>query len=214
MLHKQWSGDTSAKVTLFSREFGLVHCLCKGGRTPKKHSLLQPFLPLWVSVKGYYTQSVESLASAFYFQGMTLFSALYVNELLYHVLRPELPEPELFDAYLATLEGLALGNERLHIESVLRRFEWAVLKACGHSFSFTQEASGALIQTQNRYHFVAGEGFLNATQGIPGEHLLALAEDKLDSKACLQSAKVIMRQAIAHLLGDKKLHVHFIMTEL
>ncbi|CAM2991783.1 DNA repair protein RecO [Legionella worsleiensis] len=210
VIHKQWSGDTSARVHFFSRELGLVHSLCKGARTLKKLPLLQPFTPLWVSVDErhdrYYTQSMESVSPMLPLEGHALFSGLYVNELLYHVLRPLYPDPNLFDAYLTTLNGLAMAADRMTIESILRRFEWALLDSCGHSFSWIHEArTGSLVRPECQYQFIAGEGFVVSAQGIPGEHILALAEDNLNDASCLKSAKRVMRLAIDHLLGGREI---------
>jgi DNA repair protein RecO (recombination protein O) len=210
VIHKQWSGDTSARVNFFTRELGLVQCLCKGGRTPKKQSLLQAFTPLWVSIDErydrYYTRSIESISPMLALEGNSLFSGLYINELLYYALSPVYADTDLFNAYLMTLNGLALSQERLVVESLLRRFEWALLKTCGYSFSFTQEArTGALVATDTYYQFIAGEGFVSANKGIPGEHLLALAADNLNEVVYLKSAKFIMRQAIDHLLGGREI---------
>ncbi|KTD57918.1 DNA repair protein RecO [Legionella shakespearei] len=210
VIHKQWSGDTSARVTFFTREAGLLNCLCKGGRTPKKQSLLQPFTSLWLSVderyNHYYTRTVESAAPILHLEGNSLFSGLYLNELLYHALRPMDADSNLFDAYLLTLNSLTLTQERLKIERFLRRFEWVLLNACGHSFSLTEDArSGEDVIAHAYYQFVAGEGIVLCNKGIPGEHLLALAEDNLDEPLYLKSAKIIMRQAIDHLVGGKEI---------
>lgn len=210
VIHKQWSGDTSASVTFFTRESGLLNCLCKGGRTPKKQSLLQPFTSLWLSVderfNHYYTRAVESTAPMLHLTGNSLFSGLYLNELLYHALRPMDADSDLFDAYLFTLQGLALTQERLAIESFLRRFEWVLLKACGHSFSLIEDArTGEEVIAGASYQFIAGEGIVWGSKGIPGEHLLALSEDNLEEAHYLKSAKLIMRQAIDHLVGGKEI---------
>jgi DNA repair protein RecO (recombination protein O) len=210
VLHKQWSGDTSARVSFFTRELGLVQCLCKGGRTPKKQSLLQAFTPLWVAVDErydrYYARSIESISPMLQLEGTALFSGLYLNELLYYALSPVYPDGELFNAYLMTLNGLASTQDRLVIESLLRRFEWALLNACGSSFSLTQEArTDNAIAANTYYKLVVGEGFVPTNIGIPGEHLLALAEDNLSEAAYLKSAKIIMRQAIDHLLGGREI---------
>ncbi len=142
VLHKQWSGDTSAKVSFFTQEFGLIQCHCRGGRTPKKQSLLQAFTPLWISVDErhdrYYANSLESTAPSLYLEGNALFSGLYVNELLYYALSPMYPDLELFDAYLQTVYGLASAQDKSAIESLLRRFEWSLLMACGAAFSLTE----------------------------------------------------------------------------
>lgn len=210
VLHKQWSGDTSARVTFYTRESGLIHCLCKGGRTPKKQSLLQAFTPLWISVDERYsysyTRSVESISPMLCLAGNALFSGLYINELLYHALSPALADAELYDAYLFTLNHLALTDDRLTIEPLLRRFEWTLLKACGYSFSWDVDArSGEGINPETCYQFVAGEGFVLNPRGIPGSHILALSEDNLNEPHYLKAAKIIMRKAIDHLVGGKEI---------
>jgi DNA repair protein RecO (recombination protein O) len=210
VLHKQWSGDTSARVSFFTRELGLVHCLCKGGRTPKKQSLLQAFTPLWVAFderhERYYARSVESNSPSLHLEGHSLFSGLYVNELLYYVLNPSYPDSYLIDAYLQTLNGLAVSRDKLAIEAILRRFEWSLLHASGHSFSLTEEArTGGLIVADSNYQLVIGEGFVAHNKGIPGEHILALAADNLSEPVHLKTAKLIMRQAIDHLLGGREI---------
>jgi len=210
VLHKHWSGDTSARVSFFTRELGLVHCFCKGGRTPKKQALLQAFTPLWVSIDErydrYYAQTIESISPMLLLEGNSLFSALYINEILYYALKPHYPDALLFDAYLLTLNGLALTKDRLVLESILRRFEWTLLHACGYSFSLTQEAGiSRPILADLYYQFVAGEGFVINNKGIPGEHILALAQDNLTEVDYLKSAKIIMRQAIDHLLAGREI---------
>lgn len=210
VIHKQWSGDTSANVSFFTRELGLVQCLCKGGRTPKKQSLLQAFTPLWVGVDErydrYYTRTIESISPMLQLESNSLFSGLYINELLYYALSPVYPDAELFNAYLMTINGLALTQDRLVVESLLRRFEWILLKSCGYSFSLIQEArTGVAIIADAYYQFVAGEGLVSASKGFPGEYLLALADDNLSEPAYLKTAKIIMRQAIDHLLGGREI---------
>ena len=210
LLHKQWSGDTSARVSFFTRELGLIQCLCKGGRTPKKQALLQAFTPLWVTIDDrhtlYYTKSIESISPMLHLEGNALFSGLYLNELLYHTLSPAYPDSELFNAYLTTLKGLVLTQDKAQIEALLRRFEWVLLKTCGYSFSFTHEArTGLLVQPHIYYQFITGEGFLAADIGISGADLLAIADNNLDKSQYLKSAKIIMRQAIDHLLGGREI---------
>ncbi|MCW8419066.1 DNA repair protein RecO [Fluoribacter dumoffii] len=210
VLHKKWTGDTSAQVSFFTRELGLIQCLYKGGRTPKKQALLQPFTPLWVSLterhERFYAQTVEGISPTLHLAGSSLFSGLYVNEILYYALSPNYSDPVLFDSYLFTLNGLALARERLIMEALLRRFEWALLHACGYTFSLTQEArTEKLIVEELYYQFIGGEGFVADNNGISGAHILALAQDNLSEPTYLKSAKIIMRQAIDHLLGGREI---------
>lgn len=139
-------------------------------------------------------------------EGNALFSALYLNEILYHALSPHYPSEALFEAYLFTLNGLSVTQDKLVIETLLRRFEWTLLKTCGYAFSLTHEAgTNTLISEHLCYQFVAGEGFVSQSKGISGGHILAMAEDNLSEADYLKSAKVIMRKAIDHLLGGREI---------
>lgn len=209
LIHKQWSGDTSVRPCFFTAEFGLLHCLYKGGRTPKKQANLQPFTSLWLHLderrNQHYVQSVETENASLSLFGISLFSALYLNELIYYLLKPQAAEPALFHAYAYTLHHLALNQEQSTVETLLRRFEWSLLQACGHSFSLSLDAGGQVIKAENYYQFIPGKGIILHVKGIPGEHLLALASDDLSQSAYRKSAKIIMRQAIDHLLGGREI---------
>lgn len=210
VLHKIPSGDSSARVTFYTREKGLLHCLCKGGRTPKKQAVLQPFLPLWLALDSrkdwYYANHIEPLGAPLNLKGNALFVGLYLNELLYYALQPMDSQPELFDVYLSTLQGLSVMDERLAIEMLLRRFEWSLLKTCGYLVSFTHAADSAVPIAANQYYqFVAGRGFITAETGIAGANILALAEGRLEQLEVLKSAKFIMRKAIDHFLDGRVL---------
>ncbi len=210
VLHKRWSGDTSAQVIFFTREKGVVSALSKGGRTPKKQSLLQAFTLLWFTVDArhdwHYVRQLDVIAPSLVLAGDSLFAGLYVNEIIYHGLQQLDPCPSLYDAYVLTLQALTQTSERLVIEAALRRFEWQFLSSCGYEFSLTHEALSQMpILPGNHYSFIAGKGVVLATQGIPGECILAMADDRLEHPAVLKAAKWIMRRAIDHALNGKRI---------
>lgn len=210
LLHKQWAGETSVRLTLLTRDLGLMQAVYKGARSLKKHAVLQPFTSLWVSLDArydrYFIRSIEASCSTFFLTGNALFSGLYMNELLYYALNPLYQDVALYTAYQMALTQLSQSGDRLSIESVLRRFEWVLLRSCGYLFSFTKEAgTGLPVQAEKNYYFVAGEGFFPDSQGVSGAILLALAQDDLEKERHLRVAKKIMRQAIDHLLGGKEI---------
>jgi DNA repair protein RecO (recombination protein O) len=210
VLHKRPSGDTSVEVTFFTREKGLMRCLCKGGRTPKKQAILQAFTPIWLAVEArkdwYYSRQIESSAMPLVMKGHGLFAALYINELLYYCLKPSDPAPTLFQVYLQTLNGLSAAEDNLAIEILLRQFEWKLLVACGQAISLTEEAySTHSISPHAYYRFVATEGFWPAPTGLSGKSILALSQGCFDDILVLRTAKLVMRQAIDHLLEGKVL---------
>ena len=192
VIHKSWSGDTSARVVFFTQEQGLVSCFYKGGRTPKKQALLQSFSPLWLAmdVRGdaHYVRQLELAATPLHFTGQSLFAGLYVNELLHHALKPNDPNLRLHAAYTSTLQALMISSNRIAIETVLRRFEWVLLTSCGYHMSLSNDARSAEpIVVDSCYHFVAGEGFVLADEGINGAHIIAMSNDKKAIDAIFQN---------------------------
>ncbi|MDP3560673.1 MAG: DNA repair protein RecO [Legionellaceae bacterium] len=217
VLHKQWSGDTSARVTFYTRERGIVCGLCKGGRTPKKQVLLQPFTPLWVLFNErsnyIYVNQLELISPTLSLKGHYLFAGLYINELLFHALRPLDSCSELYDAYVATLNALCCVSNDLDLQALLRRFEWTLLSTMGYSISFTHDArTHQPILPENQYVFIVEEGIVAAKQGIQGSYLLALAEGKLENPLVLKAAKIIMRAAMNHALGGKEIKTRNLYT--
>ena len=210
VIHKYWSGDTSAWVVFFTEEHGIIKCHYKGGRTPKKQALLQAFIPLWLAmdVRGdaHFVRHLEIADTPLQLSGQTLFAGLYMNELLHHALQPHDPHPTLHVAYLHALQSLPLASDRYAIEAVLRRFERALLTSCGYHMSLTQDANSSQpIVDSDFYHFTPGAGFVVANKGISGRHILAIANDALDDIAVLKDAKRIMRMAIDHALEGKEI---------
>lgn len=216
VLYKTWSGETSARVTFLTRESGVIISTCKGGKKPEIQALLQPFLPLWLLVKKYpsswFVNSLENAAPPFNLQGSALFSGLYMNELLYHVHKPD-SGMNLFDDYLTTVQYLAQAKTGHEIEMHLRRFEWALLRASGYAFSLEEDVQTNLpILPDKQYLFLPEKGLYPASQGISGEHILALSRDELDKPEVLKTAKYLMRQAIDHLLGGIAIHARKLYT--
>lgn len=134
LLHaKAWS-ETSCIATLFSRDYGLVAGIAKGAKRPYStmRPILSHFQPLIVSWSG--QGEVKTFTQAD-FEGFlalpapAMKSAWYMNELVLRALPREDSHPIVFDEYVFALESLCAGtNER----SVLRRFEWYLLREIGY----------------------------------------------------------------------------------
>lgn len=208
-LHKTLSGNSSAKVTFFTRDKGIMTCLFKGASKSKKQGLLQPFIPLWLVIDSkkqwHYLKSLESLNAALVFKGEALFSALYVNELIYYALEPLGVYPALYERYEYTLKGLTIASDRLATESLLRGFEWTLLNSCGLLCSFTKDIYGHAIEASHRYQLQSGHGFIKAEKGLLGEDILTIGLGEFTEIRVLKSAKIIMRQAINHALNGREL---------
>lgn len=210
VIHKRDSGNTSANVTFFTREKGVVTALCKGGRTPKKLSLLQPFTPLYLTLDArhdwHYVRQLESTSPSLMLLGSNLFAGLYVNELISHSLHELDFCPEFYDVYVHTLNALTCATERSGMEAALRRFELQLLSFCGYQIPLEFEVqSGRAISGNEYYIFIPGEGFKLASTGIPGSCIIALAKDDFENMQTLKAAKMIMRRAVDHALDGKQI---------
>lgn len=210
VIHKQWSGETSARVLFFTRDRGLVYALCKGGRLPKKQSLLQAFTPLWVCFHEkntmYFVQKIEIIPPSFALDGMRLMAGLYVNELIYYALQPNDACSLLFDSYEQLLQLLATSSDVIAMSQHLRNFEKMLITEMGYSFSLTHDADqGMQILPDIQYVFNPDRGFIQSSHGILGEYILSWADQNWSHPKTRQIAKIVMRAAIDHALGGKPL---------
>jgi DNA repair protein RecO (recombination protein O) len=153
--------ETSAVVTLFTREFGKISGMAKGARRPKgpfEHALdllaqcrivflrkspgaldllTEAKLERWFRPRG------RDLAS--------LYAGYYVAELLVELTHDYDPHPELYDAAVHTLAELQRGAP---IDAVVLRFELLTLRLLGHLPSFAECAEcGAAIPRSGRVTF-------------------------------------------------------------
>lgn len=200
LIHKSPSGNSSLKLCLFTPQLGLVSCLYRGGRTPKKMAMLQSFAPLWLRLnqKGswHYAEAIEAISEPLSLEGIALVSAMYVNELIAYALKPHDPQPEMYAYYHATLQGLSVVSERLAIEAILRRFEWMLLSCCGLGLDFAEDGLA--------YLFVPGRGFVASELGYAQAIVSAICQGDFTEVGVLRVAKKVMRQAIDHLLEGRE----------
>jgi DNA repair protein RecO (recombination protein O) len=204
LLHQRPAKNTTSEVFFLTQERGLVRAFCAGAKRSKR-AMLQPFTPLWLTLNerayGAYVKQLEIATAPYFLTGDNLLSGLYLNELLYRALKPEMSDARLFDAYKNALNALCIATHQNLTEVALRRFESVLVEVSGYQVSYVSTANTqqAIIQDA-RYAFIPGEGFILDEQGFLGQHILAIGADKWDDVAVLKPAKLIMRRAIDHLL--------------
>jgi DNA repair protein RecO (recombination protein O) len=135
--------ESSAVVTLFTREFGKMSGLAKGARRPKgpfEHALdllaecRVVFLRKSSGALDLLTEA--KLERRFRPRGRdlaSLYAGYYVAELLSELTHDYDPHPELYDAAVAALADLAAGGPAA---PVVLRFELAALRLLGHLPAF------------------------------------------------------------------------------
>jgi DNA repair protein RecO (recombination protein O) len=214
LLHRRPYRETSYLLDIFTLELGKIALVAKGVRGSKsdKKSLLQSFQPLLLSVYGKLElknlRQVEAKGPALVLSGNSLFSAMYLNEVLNRLLGVEQAHSELFERYERSLTAL---SQQKQIEPVLREFEFGLLDDLGYGLDFSSEwQSGEAIEPALYYTLVLEHGFqlLSAADRTGncflGENLQNIAHNQWD-KGSLNSAKRIARMALAPLLGQKPL---------
>jgi DNA repair protein RecO (recombination protein O) len=211
ILHHRPFRETSVLLDVFAEEHGLVSLIAKGVRTnrSKLKALLQPFVPLLVSWQGkselMNLTSAEARTGPFQLRGDCLLSGFYINELLVRLLQKQDPHPQLFLNYQSTLSSLT----KLPVDqSILRIFEKKLLDEIGYGLRWHEDFLTEMPLIPDKYYqYCPGDGFKETQnpQGFKGESLLAIANESLITRECLQDAKKLMRLIIAGLLGQSRL---------
>ncbi|MDX1608659.1 MAG: DNA repair protein RecO [Halofilum sp. (in: g-proteobacteria)] len=218
VLHQRPYRNTSMLLEAFTADAGRVGLVARGARRQgsRTRALLEPFQPLLLSWSGrgelHTLTGVESAGWRAPPAGRALLAGFYCSELVLRLLGRDDPNPEAFAAYDAAVTGLADAGAAS--EPLLRRFELGLLVALGYAPPLTVDtASGDPVQADVDYDYLPEQGPAAAgavrAEGIvrvPGAHLLALAEARLDDPAVLQSARRVLRAALQPHLGSRPLH--------
>lgn len=112
VLHSRPWSETSLMLDVFTEESGRVRLVAKGARSKRStlKGALQPFTPLLLRFGGRgevkTLRSAEAVSLALPLSGITLYSGLYINELLSRVLEYETRFSELFFDYLHCIQFL------------------------------------------------------------------------------------------------------------
>ncbi|WDE06372.1 DNA repair protein RecO [Thalassomonas viridans] len=217
LLHSRPFKDNQHLVELLTENDGKVAALVYMNKSSKasKSGLLQPFTPLNLVLKGNNSlkrlSRVEAAAKSYPLSGDSLYSAMYLNELLVRLLAEHVPCEAL---YLSYHESLLALTQPPSIEIILRKFELVLLEELGIPLDFTpvMQASCASFYYQPELGFVPDDN----QQLFPcyrREELAAIARQDFSSKSVLLCFKRLMRQVLSDLLGAKPLHSRKLFTK-
>jgi len=222
--------ESSLVVTLFSRNFGKIRALAKGGRRLKgpfetaldlMSHILVTFIPKRSDTLDLLTES--KLLRRFRptqenFGG--LYAGYYLIELLHETTIEQEPMPELFDAAVETLSLLMTGQS---VMPVVMRFEWQLLEltghfpslddcvVCGNEIDLTQQRiafghiDGGVICPNCRpgtqqVSIVTPELIQEIQQLAVGRRQSAVDREKLEHGS---SMRVLLNRHISHLIGKR-----------
>ena len=218
ILHRQPFQNSSLLVDFLTLDHGRVRMVAKGARREKSRhrSLLQLFQPVLVSFSGRgevkTLTGIETGVEAVRLRGRSLFSGLYMNELLVRLLLNHEEHRALYQIYQDALLALQEGAD---IEPTLRRFELGLLAELGYGINLTVDCVTRLpIDPAALYRFTPDVGFRRldavmepgADDYFQGEHLLALHDLRLEREDCAKAAKRLLRLALGSHLGQRPIH--------
>ncbi len=215
LLHARAYRETSVLADWFLPEQGRVASVLRGARR-KGRSMPALFQPFFIQLNG--TGDLKSVVhcehagDALNLRGGTLFSGLYMNELLVRLLPRELPVPELFVAYGGALGELSEldGRVMAELEPILRRFERQLLEAMGQGIGESVRADTQQpLEAEAYYLYYPAHGWLPAKSGQQGaclgEDIMAVAADDVSTPVRRRLAKWMYRTALEPLLAGRPL---------
>lgn len=213
VLHSRPWSETSLMLDVFTEESGRVRLVAKGARSKRSNlkGALQPFTPLLVRFGGRgevkTLRSAEAVSLALPLSGITLYSGLYVNELISRVLEHETRFSELFSttctAFRRSPGPAARRSPRCGVLS------WRC-SGTGYGVDFLHCAgSGEPVDDTMTYRYREEKGFIASlvidNNTFTGHHLKALASREFPDVDTLRAAKRFTRIALKPYLGGKPL---------
>lgn len=201
-------------VDLFSRDIGRISAVSSGSRRPKSvaKALIQPFnlISAQLNGRGELKRIVApELVDTYTFTSCISCCAMYLNEILFYLLERNVPQPLIFDSYLATLNIF----QKIELDDTgpfLRIFELNLLTALGYGIDFSCDSSGNYVEDDKFYIYDPGSGFVSVPEmisvsAISGMMVKRLGKRDFADKTVLKMMKNICQQAIGIHLGNHHL---------
>jgi len=153
VIHTRPFQDSKILLDMLTLEQGLIRGVW---RLPKKEARVipGPFLCYEMEFVGRSdlktVKSLESVKSASSLEGLPLYAAFYVHELLEKLLPANLPLPDVYALYKWLIESLYSGAP---IAPLLRRFEVGLFSELGVGINMVSTGRGELIEARQLYQF-------------------------------------------------------------
>ncbi|MBA3582315.1 MAG: DNA repair protein RecO [Gammaproteobacteria bacterium] len=221
ILHARPFRDTSLILDIFARQHGRLSILAKGARQAKRRAVVfEPFQCLELSWAGRgelpVLAQVETTYSCRLIGKVSMYSGLYLNELLVHLLHKHDPHEALFDDYDQCVRHLE--SPSIVLEGRLRFFEKRLLEELGYGLALlttTDDTGREQLIAEHTYYYdcerglidmsFSGDTKLSMLPQISGRSVKALLEDDYNDINCLQEMKRLMRYVLNYHLAGKVL---------
>lgn len=211
---KPWR-ENSLWIEVFSQDYGRVALLARSARArgSELRGVLLPFMPFSASWFG--KEELKTLHRAEWLggwrsaQGQALFSALYVNELIYKLTAREDPQPPIFSALENVMHAICHSSQHL---AALRHFEWQLFHHLGLLPSFQHDDNNHPIESSENYLISPDQAIQKLPANAPillphqiqvkGSVLADIQTGQFQSPENLQQARQLMRIFVDFHLGQ------------
>jgi len=223
LLHHRPFRDTSRILDLLTRNHGRLSVVARGSRSArsKLRGILRPFMPLtiaWVARSDLGTLTGAEIGGPpVSLSGDALLSGYYVNELLMNLMHRHDPQTEIFDAYAATVHGLATGDA---VAARLRRFEIELLRLLGYALDLAG-AGGEVgsLRSGELYEYRVSDGPVpvadrSGAMVFTGDELKAIEAQRFEDPATLSAANRLLRGVIAYHLDGRELKSRKVLRDI
>lgn len=210
--------ETSFLLELLTSESKYVHAIYRGGKRKGGVAidLFTKYEMSWRPRVGLVTLHSCEAKETSKLVGEPLYAGLYLNELVRRGMRENQVSDGMHEAYADAVSELA--DEKVDLEGCLRKFERNYLKALGFEIVFSVEQHSAKpVLAESNYQFSPTRGFqrVNAdlSSGVfTGRVLLEIAQDRYEEEETRQAAKLILRDALQHHVGEKAFKARSLLT--
>lgn len=209
ILHSRPLAEHKVILQLLLPEHGRLSAVARKN-TGKQRSSLQPFQAILLQLTGQAElksiRKLEEQGPALLLQGTSLYSGLYLNELLCRVWPDNLASDDLYALYERCLHRLALAGQQVDaIEIALRQFELALLTELGQPINWDSDASAQQLKPELLYQWQHDLGWIVSPQGWSGSLIQQVGAGDWDSVSCRRAAKQMSRAFLQPWLGTKPL---------
>lgn len=212
IIHSRPFKEKSLLLDLYTLNYGRISAVARVSKSSASRSIgvYQPFIPL----KLYLRQGRSSLwhlseaviqRQSFNIVPPKIFSAIYLNELLYYLTIPQDPEPSLFAAYLDALERLEKGEDEFMI---LRFFEESLIESLGYAPDY-QTITGESFKSDSFYIYLPKNGFIESNDVenllFSGKDLICIKNRDFSERNTRIALKNLFKVIVDSLLNGKTL---------
>ncbi len=201
-------------VELFTKNSGKVSAVVNGARRPKSSlkAVIQPFNLFSAHLIGkneLKRLSSVDLLETYSFSPQVSFCAMYLNEILFYLLEKNIPQINVFDSYVTSLQYLQ-KVEFSDTELPLRMFELNLLDELGYGIDFSCDCHGKFIDDGQLYIYDPLSGFVSVPSfagdaTISGILVKKLGKHDFADQDVLKKMKGICQKAINIHLGNHQL---------